>query len=389
MSRMSPPIPSFGRQSSGFYLPDHISSYTILLVDDERECLQALNAALAEEGYRTICTQSGREAWTILGMTPIDLVITDIRMPELDGLELIQRLNPRETGIEALVVTGVTHLDQVTEAMRYGVYDYLVKPLDLDRLLTSVAHALERRHLTRELNAYHHKLEQEVAARTLELENTLKQLEEAYRQTIFALGAALETRDIETEAHAYRVMLYGRTLAAQAGMPELDIRATEFGLYLHDIGKIGVPDAILRKEGPLTEEEWEEMKKHPDIGRQLLEPIDFLQDAKEIVYSHHERWDGSGYPRGLKGKAITVGARIFAIVDAFDAMTSDRPYRKAFPLEQALHEIRRHAGTQFDPELAELFLAIPPETWVQCRHEALKICRSWEEKRRGFTPPPS
>lgn len=370
--------------TGSFLPPGAITPPTILIVDDEADVLDAIHAVLTGQGYHVMKAHDGREAWTILEQTPIDLLITDVRMPGLDGLELVDRLHPRKTGIEVLMVTGVTGLDRVTEAMRGGVYDYIVKPIDIDRLLTSVIRALERRYMTLELASYHHRLEEEVTARTAELEETLRQLEVAYRQTIFALGAALETRDLETEAHAYRVMLYGRTLATKAGAPGTNIRATEFGLYLHDIGKIGVPDAILRKEGPLTSEEWEEMKKHPEIGGRLLETIDFLRDAKEIVYSHHERWDGHGYPRGIRSEVIPVGARVFSIVDAFDAMTSDRPYRKALSLETAFGEIKRCAGSQFDPDLAHLFLEFPEETWLQCRQEALKICHSIEQKRRGL-----
>jgi len=356
----------------------------ILVVDDEGPVRESITAVLSTQCYRIVSAGTAREALVILQDTPVDLLITDVRLPDQNGMDLVAGLQPCYEDMEILMVTAVTDLDLVAHAMREGVYDYIVKPFETNRLLTSVRHALERQRLARELKAHQDHLERQVEARTAELHKTVSRLETAYRQTLFALGAALETRDWETEAHAFRVMLYGRTLVATVNPPGINLQATEFGLYLHDIGKIGIPDSILKKKGPLTPDEWREMKRHPDIGRRLLETIDFLKDAKDIVYNHHERWDGSGYPRGLKGYDIPWGARAFAIIDAFDAMTSDRPYREALSMEYAMKQIQQLSGRQFDPELTQCFLSIPPETWLHCRFQALTIGHSWEQKRNGW-----
>ena len=376
-------LPVKDDRNSGFSFPfDH--NVVILVVDDEADVRQSITAILATQSYRIVSAGTAREAVAILRHTPVDLLITDVRLPDQNGMKLVTSLHPRQADMEILMVTAVTDLDLVTHAMREGVYDYIVKPFEVNRLVTSVRHALERQRLARELKAHQDHLEYQVESRTAELKETVSRLETTYRQTLFALGAALETRDWETEAHAFRVMLYGKTLVAKVNPPGLNIRATEFGLYLHDIGKIGIPDSILKKKGTLTPEEWVEMKRHPDIGRRLLETIDFFKDAKDIVYNHHERWNGSGYPRGLKGYDIPWGARAFSIIDAFDAMTSDRPYRQALPMEYAMKEIQQLSGIQFDPDLVQYFLDIPPETWLHCRFQALTIGHSCEQKRNGL-----
>ncbi|MGH7276150.1 MAG: HD-GYP domain-containing protein, partial [Candidatus Rokuibacteriota bacterium] len=201
---------------------------------------------------------------------------------------------------------------------------------------------------------------------------TLRELQDTYRATLEALGSALDTRDVGTEAHSRRVHGYALTIARAHGVSEDEIKDIEHGVLLHDIGKIGIPDAILLKPGPLTPDEWKIMRRHPEIGKALVEKIPFLRGAVPIVWSHHEKWDGTGYPRGLTGAAIPLGARIFMIVDAFDAMTFDRPYAKAKPFDVAKAEIRRCAGTHFDPTIVESFFRVPEALLVEVRRKSVE-----------------
>ncbi len=202
-----------------------------------------------------------------------------------------------------------------------------------------------------------------------EIKRQARQLKEAYDATLLALVTALDAREHEVQAHSQRVCEYTVMLARGMGIGGKDLEDIRMGALLHDIGKIGISDSILLKPGKLTEEEWEEMKKHPYIGYRILEDIEFLKGAVQIVYAHHERFDGRGYPRGLKGKEIPVGARLFAVADTLDAMTSDRPYRKAMPFETAREEIIRCSGTQFDPDVVEIFLGIPRVVWLEKKEE--------------------
>jgi HD-GYP domain-containing protein (c-di-GMP phosphodiesterase class II) len=197
-------------------------------------------------------------------------------------------------------------------------------------------------------------------------------LQAAYRATLEALGSALDSRDVGTEAHSRRVHGYALATAREYGVPEANIPDLEHGVLLHDIGKIGIPDAILLKNGPLTPEEWQTMRRHPEIGKRLIEGVPFLRGAIPIVYCHHEKWDGSGYPRGLKAEEIPLGARIFSVVDAFDAMTFDRPYSKAIPFDLAYTEIKRCAGAHFDPAVVQAFLRVPESLLGEIRRKSIE-----------------
>jgi len=202
-----------------------------------------------------------------------------------------------------------------------------------------------------------------VEERTLELNGALREVEESYRFTLEALAAALDAREHETQAHSQRVREYASALAERLGLQGEELIHVGRGALLHDVGKIGVPDSILLKPAKLTPQEWIQMKRHPQVGHEILRVIKFLEPAAEIVLTHQERWDGAGYPSGLRGTEIPLGARIFGVVDTLDAMTSDRPYRKALSFEAAWEEVRRCSGSQFDPRVAEAFLSIEPGIW--------------------------
>ena len=224
-------------------------------------------------------------------------------------------------------------------------------------------HALDHRRLVLENRIYQSDLEQLVAERTQQLSIALQDLEQSYDYTLEALGGALDAKDAETEGHCQRVTAFTITIARAMGVDKGLLRHIARGAFLHDIGKMGVPDSILRKPGPLTPQEREIMRRHCEIGFAMLQRIPFLKEAAEIVLSHQEFYDGTGYPRGLRGEQIPLGARIFAVADTLDAMISDRPYRKALPISAARDEIRRFAGRQFDPRVVEVFLAQPERVW--------------------------
>jgi len=237
--------------------------------------------------------------------------------------------------------------------------------VNVDELLIAADRAIERRQLLIERREYQALLERRV-------EEATRSLEQAYTQTLEALGAALDSRDVGTESHSRRVHGYSLALAREHGMPPEQLPDLAHGVLLHDIGKIGIPDAILLKPGSLTVEEWTVMRSHPEIGKRLIEKIPFLHNAIPVVWCHHEKWDGSGYPRGLAGEEIPLNARIFMVVDAFDAMTFDRPYSKAIPFDAAIAEIKRCAGTHFDPHVVESFLRVPQTLLEEIRRRSIE-----------------
>jgi response regulator RpfG family c-di-GMP phosphodiesterase len=256
------------------------------------------------------------------------------------------------------VLTGAADVKTAIDSLKFGAYDFIMKPVNVDELVIAADRALERRQLLIERRQYQSYLELRVEEATRDLQGAFRELKDTYKSTLEALGSALDTRDVGTEAHSRRVHGYSMATAKEYGVPDHHLTDIAHGVLLHDIGKIGIPDAILLKPGPLTPDEWKVMRRHPEIGRRLIENIPFLREAVPIIFHHHERWDGSGYPLGLKGEAIPLGARIFAVVDAFDAMTFDRPYSKAITFESAKAEIRRCSGTHFDPTVVQAFLRV-------------------------------
>jgi len=281
-------------------------------------------------------------------------------------LAKIRELRPE---IPVVMVTAVHDISVALAAIRNGAYDYLLKPFQGEQLLAIVRRALETRRLKRENLAYQTKLESLVSARTEMLRHALSELERSYDVTLEALGDALDLKDAETEGHSKRVTAFSIAMARAMGLPQEKVRVIARAAFLHDVGKMAIPDAILRKPGRLTPEEQSMMREHTKLGYQMLRKIPFLHEVSDIVYSHQERYDGSGYPRRLHGDQIPLGARIFAVADAFDAMTSNRPYRAAQSISSARREIERYAGQQFDPEVVAVFLSIPEKLWHELRSE--------------------
>jgi putative nucleotidyltransferase with HDIG domain len=335
----------------------------ILVVDDEEAIREVISTLLDAQGLQCTTASNGKLGLEAFRKDTFDLVLSDIVMPEMDGLKLLGELRLDDPDVPVIMVTAMHDISIALEAIRAGAYDYILKPFEKDQLYLSVRRALEHRNLVLENRTYQSDLEQLVAERTQQLSIALQDLEQSYDYTLEALGGALDAKDAETEGHFQRVTAFTITIARAMGVEKGLLRHIARGAFLHDIGKMGVPDNILTKPGPLTAEEREIMRRHCDIGFAVLERIPFLKEAAEIVLSHQECYDGSGYPRGLKGEQIPIGARIFAVADTLDAMISDRPYRKALPISAAREEIQRFSGKQFDPRVVEVFMAQPEKLW--------------------------
>lgn len=346
---------------------------SILIIDDEEPIRRLLVTYLADR-YRCIAAPSADDAASRLSVDSFNLVLTDINMPGTSGTELCQYINKACPDTVVIMVSGMTDITYAIEAIRHGAFDYITKPFDLAQVQLSVDRALRYQLLVASKRYYEQSLEETVRLRTAELrslnEDSNKMLEALYRNyraTLRALAGALEARDVESAGHSDRVVAYSLRLARELDLSHKDLIALEQGALLHDIGKIGVRDSILLKRGALTGAEWEEMRKHIAYGLRIIDGIDFLSGAAPVVGQHHEKYDGSGYPSGFAGDRIHINARIFAVADAFDAITSDRPYRAASSYAEARREIISSSGSHFDPAVVEAFLAVRKSEWDEIR----------------------
>ncbi len=326
-------------------------------------------AALERQGFSIEMAGGANEAIEALELNNFNLVLTDIVMQDINGIALLDRIHALFPNLPVVMVTAVHDITVAIDAMRRGAYDYLLKPFEREQLLSTVDRALSHRRALEETESYHQSLEEMVRARTEMLRHAMEDLEHSYDVTLEALGDALDLKDSETEGHSKRVTAYAIALARAMGIPPEEIKIIARGAFLHDVGKMAIPDEILRKPGALDPHERELMREHCARGYQMLRKIPFLAGAAEIVFCHQEHFDGSGYPNGLRGREIPIGARIFAVADTLDAITSDRPYRQASDFDFAREEILRCSGTQFDPAVIEVYLKIPNELWQELRSE--------------------
>ena len=342
----------------------------ILVVDDEEAIREIVSAILTAAGYTCQQAGSGIEALALLNSGEVfELMLSDLMMADLDGIGLLERTKEKFPDMPVVMVTAVHDISVALAAIRNGAYDYLLKPFEREQLLNAVARALENRRLKVENRTYQTNLESLVEARTDQLQEALRDLERSYDNTLQALGDALDLKDAETEGHSRRVTAFTIAIAREMGVPREQILIIARGAFLHDIGKMAIPDKILFKPGKLDDDERAIMREHCYHGYQMLRKIPFLVEACDIVYSHQEHYDGSGYPRGLKGNEIPLGARIFSVADTLDAIISNRPYRPAKSLTAARKEIQAWSGRQFDPEVVEVFLRMPDEIFEDLRRE--------------------
>jgi response regulator RpfG family c-di-GMP phosphodiesterase len=307
------------------------------------------------------------------------VLVTAVAPPDFNGLALVPYLQKYSPRTSLVIISENDSAGNTVRAFRAGAFEVIQKPFEMKKIETAVERAYEKYELKCLKDNYQCHLEELVTERTAELDKALEEVEISYRSTLKALVQALETRDYETHGHSERVVTFSLRLGYELGLDKKALRDLELGALMHDIGKIGVPDAILRKPAKLNDEEWEKMKLHPLHGQRILRNIAFLEGATRIVAQHHEKWDGSGYPSGLRGEDIDFGARIFSVADAFDAIISDRVYRKGRPYNEALEELEKNAGTQFDPLVVEAFKNIPREDWEILR------ARSLTEKEENFS----
>ena len=318
----------------------------ILIVDDNANNRDTLEAMLTGLGHDLRFAQNGEEALQKAIERPPDLILLDINMPGMDGFEVCEKLrvDSKLSSVPIVITTSLDDKESKLRGINAGADDFITKPIDGMEIRARVKMILR-------LNRYRKSLQQQD-----EIKRAHKELQEAYEETLKGWVRALDARDRETELHSRRVTLLTKSVARQAGIVDQDLEDIRRGALLHDIGKIAVPDHILRKPGPLTDAEWVIMRTHPKAAYDILKPIKHLANSLDIPYCHHERWDGAGYPRGLKGDAIPLSARIFAVIDAWDALLSNRPYRKAWERERVIEHIRDNSGTHFDPDVVNLFL---------------------------------
>jgi len=343
----------------------------ILVVDDEASVRGLLVELLSGAGYIATAVSNAEQALLHLQEDPeCSLVLADLLMPGIDGFTLLDLIYRNYASVPVVIFTAMHDIHVATSTFRRGAVDLLLKPFDRSQLLDVVSRALEHSNLLKQNDAYRKNLEQTVSTRTSCLRSTMSDLQKSYDITLETMGYALDLRDAETQEHSRHVTAYTIALARELGIDKDRLHVIACGAFLHDIGKIATPDAILLKPGTLTAEETEIMRQHCTRGYEMVHKIPFLRDASELIYAHHENFDGSGYPRGLRGEEIPLGARLFAIADTLDAMTSDRPYRKAFSFAQARTEIGLCSGTQFDPQLVKVFLAMPDSLWIDLQREA-------------------
>jgi putative two-component system response regulator len=325
---------------------------TILVVDDDIGNRQTIELTLMDEGYRLEMAENGEKALDMIPQILPDVILLDIMMPGIDGYEVCRRVRrDRSTAeIPVVMLTALDDRESLLRGLESGADDFITKPFDRHELRARLAS------ITR-LNRY-----RSLVNERTRLAQALKDLEIAYDATLEGWSQALDLRDNETQNHSQRVMEMTVKMARRFGLSEAEVQQLRRGALLHDIGKMGVPDAILRKPGKLTDDEMKVMRKHPTYALKMLEHITYLSKAIDIPYCHHEKWDGTGYPRGLKGEQIPLSARMFAVIDVWDALLSDRPYRNAWTKERALEYIKQQSGFHFDPKVVEVFLDML-ESW--------------------------
>jgi putative nucleotidyltransferase with HDIG domain len=349
--------------------------HTVLFVDDEVNILKALQRLLRSEEMNVLCASRASEALELLEKHRTQVVVTDQRMPEMSGVDFLSRVRERQPDVVRMMLTGYTEMKVAVDAINRGeIYRLITKPWNDDELRATLRQAFDHADLkseikrlnqvTREQNFklqdMNRNLEGKVRDRTKQLAEKHQQLRTAYVQTIRTLSEAVDAKDAYTRGHSERVGVYASKIAREMSFPKDVIERVYIAGLLHDVGKIGVRDAVITKPDRLTPEEYEEIKQHPEIGYRILEPVEFLQDVAPCVRHHHEWYDGStrGYPDRLKGDQIPLPSRIILVADTVEAMTSDRPYRKALPLDAVVSEIQKYSGTQFDPKVAASFLTL-------------------------------
>jgi putative two-component system response regulator len=335
----------------------------VLVVDDEEGIRESIRMILSDD-YEVLSAPDGEVALKILKARDLDLVFLDIRMPRMDGMEFLRRAKGIKPDVEIIIITAFASLDTAVEALRYGVMDYIEKPFRVDRIIELARKGVERRRRAQRIRAMLEEIEQFKSQMSPFLGEkapsgaSVKNIEEYIVQTLISFVRVIDIKDAYTKSHSLRVAYISRSIAMEMGLDRETVGEIAKAGLVHDIGKIGIDERILRKPGPLAPGEFEIMKRHPELGCKVIEPLSILRNAIPMVRGHHERYEGLGYPNGLRGDEIPLGARIIAVADVYDAMRSDRSYRKAYSHSEAKEYLKRAVGTHFDKWVAEVFLKI-------------------------------
>ncbi len=333
----------------------------ILVADDDPLVREAVERLLQLFGYEVVTVSNGREAVNTL-TSDFAAVILDINMPGLDGFEALREINRKNLGIPVLLFTGAGSMEYAVKAINLGAYDFITKPIDdIDFFEVKIKRAIEKRGFQLKELTYKENLEKEVKSKTRELaeknillEKYSHHLEESSLNTIVTLNTALEEKDWYTAGHTRRVTEYSCLIGKAMGLTKEELDALHRGCQLHDIGKLVIDVSCIQKPGPLTEEEWAQVKRHPEVGSNIIKPLSFLDREVSIVRHHHERMDGQGYPDGLRGEEIDILTKILIVADSYDAMTSMRSYKQNMTPEEAVQELNVCSGTQFDPDVVDI-----------------------------------
>jgi putative two-component system response regulator len=337
----------------------------ILVVDDQLQNVELLEAQLVPLGYEIIRAANGKDALTIITGNEIDLMLLDIMMPGMDGFEVIRRVRQgtKTRLLPIILVTALRETEDRIKGIEAGCDDFISKPVDKMELFARVRSLLKVKDYNDLMLNYRKELESEVTARTEQLKQALERIKTASLDTIYRLSVASEYKDKDTGAHIKRMSRYSVAVARRMGLDENTIETILYSAPMHDLGKIGIPDQILMKPAILDPAEWKIMKMHTVIGAKILQGSDaeFIKSGESIALSHHEKWDGSGYPNGVKGQEIPIAGRIVAIADVFDALTSKRPYKEPFTIEKSLAIVKEGRGTHFDPDVVDAFFDIQEE----------------------------
>jgi len=351
----------------------------ILVSDSDVLNREIISRRLSGLGYICDICGSDSRALAILAEKSYDLFLTAIESSGDDAVGFLNKVLELYPNIAIILIAQVADIEAAVETLKHGAYDYITKPFSVEEVSLSVSRALRKRRLLLENNSYRRSLEEQVTRRTKQLKETLGVLEQTYHSTLVALSKALDSRDADSDGRTVRVTAYAARLARQLGISESDIRVVEQGILLHDVGNIGIPDALLQKKDSLDENEQHLMRNHPEIGYHILSRIKFLQDPAQLVLQHHEMYDGRGYPQGLKGEEITLGARIFAVAEAFDSLTCSKPSFTASDFSRVCEKIKDMSGSVLDPVIVERFLSISFDEWR-------KLSRSVETNSRISGP---